>query len=81
MVSLLWLQNWSPVSKSEPYAESAVNLMKITKATVDEFYEIQVEAKDEVAQSLADGLDSISKDYILFVASCGKILVSDNEIH
>lgn len=68
------------MSKSEPYAESAVNLMKITKATVDEFFEIQVEAKDEVAQSLADGLDAILKDYILFVASCGKILISDNKI-
>ncbi|XP_042394235.1 protein unc-13 homolog [Zingiber officinale] len=65
-------ENWNPVSKSEPYAESAVNIMNITKVTVDEFFEIQVEPKDtEVAKSLADGLDTIFKDYILFVASCG----------
>ncbi|XP_009406982.2 protein unc-13 homolog [Musa acuminata AAA Group] len=64
-------ETWNPKSKSEPYAQSAVDLMKLAKVTVDEFFEIQVSGRDELVQKLADGLDSLFQDYISFVASCG----------
>lgn len=64
-------QSWIPRSKSEPYSQSAVDLMKLAKVTVDEFFEIPVGARDDMVQDLADGLDTIFQDYISFVASCG----------
>ncbi|XP_064947629.1 protein unc-13 homolog [Musa acuminata AAA Group] len=64
-------ESWNPKSKSEPYAESAVDLMQLAKMTVDEFFEIQVEAKDELGRDLADGLDTLFKEYCSFAASCG----------
>ncbi|KAJ8505193.1 hypothetical protein OPV22_006079 [Ensete ventricosum] len=64
-------ESWNPKSKSDPYAQSAMELMKLAKVTVDEFFEIQVGGRDELVQTLADGLDSLFQDYISFVASCG----------
>ncbi|XP_010934254.2 protein unc-13 homolog [Elaeis guineensis] len=64
-------ESWIPRSKSEPYAQSAVDLMKLAKVTVDEFFEIPVGARDDMVQDLADGLESIFQDYISLVASCG----------
>ena len=46
--------------------------MQLAKMTVDEFFEIQVEAKDELGRDLADGLDTLFKEYCSFAASCGK---------
>ncbi|RWW58622.1 hypothetical protein BHE74_00034490 [Ensete ventricosum] len=63
---------WNPKSKSEPYAESAVDLMQLAKMTVDEFFEIEEEAKDELGRDLADGLDTLFKEYCSFAATCGK---------
>ncbi|WOK98046.1 hypothetical protein Cni_G06755 [Canna indica] len=64
-------ESWNPMSKSEPYAESAVDLMKLAKLTVDEFFEIEVGVKDELSMALAEGLDNLFKDYGSFAASCG----------
>ncbi|OAY74266.1 hypothetical protein ACMD2_26968 [Ananas comosus] len=64
-------ESWIPRSKNEPYAQSAVDLMKLAKVTVDEFFEIPVGARDEMVQDLADGLESIFQEYTSFVASCG----------
>ncbi|XP_042409675.1 protein unc-13 homolog [Zingiber officinale] len=64
-------ESWNPKSKTEPYAQSAVDLMKLAKVTVDEFFEIQVGGRDDLAQTLAEGLDSLIQDYTSFVASCG----------
>ncbi|WOL12934.1 hypothetical protein Cni_G21703 [Canna indica] len=64
-------ESWNPRSKTEPYAQSAVDLMKLAKVTVDEFFEIQVGGRDELVQKLADGFDSLLQDYTSFVASCG----------
>ncbi|KAL5230787.1 hypothetical protein ABZP36_029563 [Zizania latifolia] len=64
-------ESWIPKSKEEPFAGSAMELMKLTRATVDEFSEIPSSAKDEVVQDLVDGLESIFLEYISFVASCG----------
>lgn len=46
--------------------------MKLAKVTVDEFFEIQVGARDELVQVLADGLESLVQEYTSFIASCGK---------
>ncbi|KAL6883241.1 hypothetical protein ACP4OV_010655 [Aristida adscensionis] len=64
-------ESWIPKSKEEPFAGSVMELMKLARATVDEFSEIPASAKDEVVQELIDGLGSIFQDYISFVASCG----------
>lgn len=65
-------QSWNPKSKSEPYAQSAVDLMKLVKVTVDEFFDIPVSARRELVQDLADGLETLFLDYTSFVSSCGK---------
>lgn len=65
------------MSKSEPYAESGIDLMKLAKVTVDEFFEIEGAAKNELARDLAVGLDTLFKDYSLFAASCGKKIISE----
>ncbi|KAF0894054.1 hypothetical protein E2562_033933 [Oryza meyeriana var. granulata] len=64
-------ESWIPKSKDEPFAGSAMELMKLAKYTVDEFSEIPASAKDEVVQDLVDGLHAIFQEYISFVASCG----------
>ncbi|KAJ1295243.1 hypothetical protein BS78_01G208600 [Paspalum vaginatum] len=64
-------ESWIPKSKEEPFAGSAMELMKLARFTVDEFSEIPASAKDEVVHDLIDGLESIFQDYISFVASCG----------
>jgi hypothetical protein len=50
-----------------------MELMKLARATVDEFAEIPTSAKDEVVQDLVDGLEAIFEDYISFVSSCGTL--------
>ncbi|XP_042468676.1 protein unc-13 homolog [Zingiber officinale] len=65
------IESWNPKSKTEPYAQSAVDLMKVAKVTVDEFFEIQVGGRDGVVQILTESLDSLIQDYTSFVASCG----------
>jgi hypothetical protein len=52
-----------------------MELMKLARATIDEFAEIPASAKDEVVQDLVDGLESIFEDYISFVSSCGTLCV------
>uniref|UniRef100_A0A804LYU0 MHD1 domain-containing protein n=4 Tax=Zea mays TaxID=4577 RepID=A0A804LYU0_MAIZE len=64
-------ESWIPKSKEEPFAGSAMELMKLARLTIDEFSEIPASAKDEVVQDLVDGLESIFQEYIFFVASCG----------
>ncbi|XP_058092275.1 protein unc-13 homolog [Magnolia sinica] len=65
-------ETWNPKSKTEAYAQSAVEIMRLAKETVDGFFEIPVGGIcDDVLQDLADGLESLLQDYITFVASCG----------
>ncbi|CAL4928949.1 unnamed protein product [Urochloa decumbens] len=64
-------ESWIPKSKGDPYARSAVELMKLAKATVDEFFGIPVTARDGMVHDLADGLGVIFQEYISFLASCG----------
>ncbi|KAF8769094.1 hypothetical protein HU200_006931 [Digitaria exilis] len=63
--------SWIPKSKEDPFAASAMELMKLARFTIDEFSEIPASAKDEVVHDLVDGLEAIFHDYISFVASCG----------
>ncbi|XP_062186069.1 protein unc-13 homolog [Phragmites australis] len=69
-------ESWNPRSKAEPYAQSAVDLMKLAKVTVDELLEIQVAGqppacRQELLQHLVDGIDQLVHQYALLVASCG----------
>ncbi|XP_022685428.1 uncharacterized protein LOC101776195 [Setaria italica] len=64
-------ESWIPKSKEEPFAGSAMELMKLARFTIDEFSEIPASAKEEVVHDLVDGLEAIFQDYISFVASCG----------
>ncbi|CAO2044374.1 unnamed protein product [Urochloa humidicola] len=66
-------ESWNPRSKAEPYAQSAVDLMKLAKVTVDELIEVQVPpaCRDELLQRLVDGIDRLVHQYALLVASCG----------
>jgi hypothetical protein len=67
------LETWNPGSKSEPYAQSAVDLMKLAKATVDELMEIHQQwPMSEPLQHLIDGIDRLVHQYASFLASsCG----------
>uniref|UniRef100_A0ACD5WIY7 Uncharacterized protein n=1 Tax=Avena sativa TaxID=4498 RepID=A0ACD5WIY7_AVESA len=64
-------ESWIARSKNEPYAQSAVELMKLAKTTMDEFFAIPVSARDDMVQDLADGISAVFQDYISFLASCG----------
>lgn len=66
------MQTWNPKSKSEPYAQSAVELMKLAKETADNFFEIPIGITEDLVLDLADGLESHLQEYATFVASCGK---------
>ncbi|XP_052207342.1 protein unc-13 homolog [Diospyros lotus] len=64
-------ETWNPKSKTEPYAQSSVELMKHAKETVDAFLEIPLGISEELVHDLADGLENLFRDYTTFVASCG----------
>ncbi|CAK9180196.1 unnamed protein product [Ilex paraguariensis] len=66
-------ETWNPKSKTEPYAQSAVELMKHAKEAVDDFFEIPISISENLVHDLADGLELLFRDYTTFVASCGKI--------
>ncbi|KAI3984743.1 hypothetical protein MKX01_039360 [Papaver californicum] len=64
-------ETWNPKSKTEPYAQSAVEIMKLVHQSVDDFFEIPVGISDGLVQDLVDGLELLILDYTFFVASCG----------
>ncbi|KAL2469646.1 Protein of unknown function (DUF810) [Abeliophyllum distichum] len=64
-------ETWNPKSKTEPYAHSAVELIKFSKETVENFFEIPINISENLVYDLADGLEHLFKEYITFVASCG----------
>lgn len=71
-IFFLLLQTWNPKSKSEPYAQTAEELMNLAKTTMEQFFEIPIGITEDLVQDLADGLESIFQDYMMFVAACGK---------
>ncbi|KAJ0034267.1 hypothetical protein Pint_25132 [Pistacia integerrima] len=64
-------ETWNPQSKSEPYAQSAVELMKMAEEIVDDFFDIPIGITDDLVYDLADGLQLLFREYTTFVASCG----------
>ena len=46
--------------------------MKLAKTTVEQFFQIPIGITEDIVQDLADGLESIFQDYMMFVAACGK---------
>ncbi|CAH2059603.1 unnamed protein product [Thlaspi arvense] len=64
-------ETWNPKSKSEPYAQSAGELMKLAKDIIDEFFEIPIGITEDLVHDLAEGLEQIFQEYTTFVASCG----------
>ncbi|KAL7177605.1 hypothetical protein ACSBR2_030879 [Camellia fascicularis] len=64
-------ETWNPKSKTEPYAQSAVDLMKIAKETLEDFFEIPLSISDDLVRDLAYNLELLFRDYITFIASCG----------
>ena len=64
-------ETWNPKSKSELYAQSAAELVKMAKTSVEEFFQIPIGITEELVQDLADGLEGLFQDYVNFVAACG----------
>ncbi|CAH8368150.1 unnamed protein product [Eruca vesicaria subsp. sativa] len=64
-------ETWNPKSKSEPYAQSAGELMKLAKDAIDEFFEIPIGITEDLVHDLAEGLEQLFQEYTAFVASCG----------
>ncbi|KAL8161950.1 hypothetical protein V2J09_013439 [Rumex salicifolius] len=64
-------ETWNPKSKSEPFAQSAGDLMKLLREIIDEFFLLPVGISDDLLHDLANGLDRVAREYITFVASCG----------
>ncbi|WRX21364.1 hypothetical protein QQP08_013851 [Theobroma cacao] len=64
-------ETWNPKSKTEPYAQSAVELMKSARETANEFFEIPIGITDDLVLDLAEGLEQLFQEYTTFVASCG----------
>ncbi|XP_028773311.1 protein unc-13 homolog [Neltuma alba] len=64
-------ETWNPKSKQEPYAQSAMELMKLANTAVEEFFRIPVSIPEDLVQELAVGLETLFRDYMTFVAACG----------
>ncbi|XP_055827297.1 protein unc-13 homolog [Solanum dulcamara] len=64
-------ETWNPKSKSEPYAQSAIDLVKHSKEAVDNFFEIPTIITENLVHDISDGIENLFKDYVTFVSSCG----------
>ncbi|GMI64168.1 CELLULOSE-RELATED DUF810 [Hibiscus trionum] len=64
-------ETWNPKSKSEPYAQSSVELISLAYEMVKDFFEIPIGATVELVLDLAGGLEQLFQEYTTFVASCG----------
>ncbi|KAG8373198.1 hypothetical protein BUALT_Bualt12G0146100 [Buddleja alternifolia] len=65
------IETWNPKSKTKPYAHSAGELVTFAKEVVGNFFEIAINVSENLVYDLVDGLESLFRDYITFVASCG----------
>ncbi|XP_058101489.1 protein unc-13 homolog isoform X2 [Magnolia sinica] len=64
-------ETWNPMSRKEPYAESAVEIMKMANGIADSFFEMPVQGPSRrLIKDIADGLQTLLRDYISFSASC-----------
>lgn len=67
-----YLQTWNPKSKHEPHAYSAVEIISFAKEAVENFFDIPIPITESSFHYLIDGVQNIFREYIAFVASCGK---------
>ncbi|KAL0724025.1 hypothetical protein Bca4012_038624 [Brassica carinata] len=64
-------ETWNPKSKSEAYAQSAGELMKLAKDAIAEFFEVPIGITENLVHDLAEGIEQFFKEDTTFVASCG----------
>ncbi|KAI3823026.1 hypothetical protein L1987_10629 [Smallanthus sonchifolius] len=64
-------ETWNPKSKTEPYSQSAVELMKQAREVIASFFDIPIAISEDLVHEFADGIEKILLDYADFVASCG----------
>ncbi|CAA6655327.1 unnamed protein product [Spirodela intermedia] len=64
-------ETWNPKTKGEAHAHSGVEMVKLARDMVDDFFDTPVGFRDDMVQYLADGLGSLLEDYTAFVVSCG----------
>ncbi|KAI4303966.1 hypothetical protein MLD38_039542 [Melastoma candidum] len=64
-------ETWNPKSETEAYAQSAAELVVLTKGAVAEFKTIQEELSSDLNGHLVERLRDLFKDYISFAAACG----------
>ena len=64
-------ETWNPKSKSEPYAQSAGELMKLANDVIAEFFVVPIGITEDLVHDLAEGLEQLFQEYTTFVASCG----------
>ncbi|GMP60395.1 hypothetical protein CsSME_00023281 [Camellia sinensis var. sinensis] len=60
-------ETWNLKSKTEPYAQSVGEIMKVAKETVDSFFEIPLGMSEDLVHELADGLEYLIREYTTFV--------------
>nr|XP_043611336.1 protein unc-13 homolog [Erigeron canadensis] len=64
-------ETWNPKSKSEPYAQSAMELVKQSKDAIDSFFNIPIGVSEDLVHEFVDAIEHILQDYINLAASCG----------
>ncbi|GJW39485.1 mammalian uncoordinated homology 13 protein [Tanacetum coccineum] len=64
-------ETWNPKSKSEPYAQSALDLIQETKVAIDSYFDIPIGVSQDLVREFAYAVEDILHDYTNFVASCG----------
>lgn len=73
LMNVLVLQTWNPMSKHEPHAHSAADLVSFAKEAIENFFDIPIAITEGSFHALVDGVQNILREYIAFVASCGEI--------
>ncbi|KAF6151415.1 hypothetical protein GIB67_020639 [Kingdonia uniflora] len=62
---------WNLKSKTEPYTQYSVEMLKLAEEAVGDFFEIPIGISNDLVQELADGFESLFQDYISLVSLCG----------
>ncbi|KAL4396903.1 protein unc-13 homolog [Arachis hypogaea] len=65
------IETWNPKSKAKPIAQSAVELVKLAKTIMEQFFQNPIGITEDIVQELVNGLENLFQDYIMFVSACG----------
>ncbi|KAL8262813.1 hypothetical protein R6Q59_024162 [Mikania micrantha] len=65
-------ETWKPKSKSEPYAQSTMELMRQTKEAIESFFNNPIGVSEDLLREFTYVIEHVIQDYIAFAASCGK---------